>query len=282
MFSIAIFLLSVCSTIRANSWDSNNVFLSNLQRKLIDLEHRLQVQERINRDQEVVIKRLILENDILKNVGMTKTDISVDMKKQNESEGFIHSSANKNTTGEKNTGQNMHLSYSKSDLKISRKHFSLGNCCQKLLFHFKNDKPIRKSVTGGVAFYSYLSHDEDSLGHHQTIIFDNVITNVGGNYNRHTGTFFCPMDGVYTFSWTLYCSSGGYFTSEIVVNSNAVGAMFCSAQGATNIRHTTGVVVVEINQGDVVYIRTHPNNGLSGPLRSHSTYRSSFTGWKHF
>ncbi|XP_062611248.1 cerebellin-3-like [Saccostrea cucullata] len=136
--------------------------------------------------------------------------------------------------------------------------------------------------SGGVAFYSYLTHHESNPGHHQTIVFDSVITNVGGNYNRHTGTFFCPANGVYTFSWTLYCSAGGHIYSEIVVNSNAVGAMRCSGEGANTYRHTTSVVVVEINQGDAVYIRTHPTSSLSGYLPSGSTYRSSFSGWKLF
>ena len=42
------------------------------------------------------------------------------------------------------------------------------------------------------------------------------------------------------------------------MNSDPVGALLCSAEVAHEIRHVTGVVVVEINQGDIVYIRTHP------------------------
>ncbi|XP_062611252.1 complement C1q tumor necrosis factor-related protein 3-like [Saccostrea cucullata] len=125
-----------------------------------------------------------------------------------------------------------------------------------------------------------MSHDESSLGQHQTIIFDHVITNVGGYYNRHMGIFSSPVNGVYTFSWTLYCISDGYIYSEIVVNSNAAGAMYCDGQGALSLRHTTGVVVVEINLGDVVYIRTHPQDPVGGAIPSCSTYPSSFKGWK--
>ena len=127
-----------------------------------------------------------------------------------------------------------------------------------------------------------MSQPEYTIGHHQTFVFDHVVTNVGGNYNRHSGIFTSPSQGVYVFSWTLYCVAGGYFYSEVVVNSNPVGALRCGADGSSSDRHITGVVVVEINRGDIVYIRTHPINSNNGGVYSISTYRSSFTGWKLF
>ena len=133
-----------------------------------------------------------------------------------------------------------------------------------------------------MAFYAYMSQSEPTIGHHQTFVFDHVVTNVGGNYNRHSGIFTSPSQGVYVFSWTLYCKNGGFFYSEVVVNSDPVGAIFCSAEGATNMRHVTGVVVVEINQGDIVYIRSHPTILIEGSVYSSSIIRSSFTGWKLF
>ena len=144
----------------------------------------------------------------------------------------------------------------------------------ELLLHF--------SCWGGVAFHAYMSHHEENVGHHQTIIFDQVVTNVGGNYNHHTGVFTSPSQGVYVFSWTLYCQTEGYFNSQLVANSNVVGALFCTAQGAGNIRHITGVVVVEVNQGDAIFIRTHPTYIVEGKVYSTITSRSSFTGWKLF
>ena len=125
-----------------------------------------------------------------------------------------------------------------------------------------------------------MSRTEDTIGHHQTFVFDHVVTNVGGNYNHHTGIFTSPSPGIYVFSWTLYCQSEGYFYSEVVVNSNPVGAVYCNALGDRGIRHITSVVVVEISQGDVVLIRTHPTYTNQGGLHRSDTYRSSFTGWK--
>ena len=127
-----------------------------------------------------------------------------------------------------------------------------------------------------------MSKPEPNVGQHQTLIFDQVITNFGGNYNRHSGIFTSPRQGVYVFSWTLYCEAHGFIYSEVVVNSDPVGALYCDAQGADSIRHITGVVVVGTDQGDIVYIRTQPEDAVAGAVVSGGTYRSSFSGWNLF
>ena len=82
------------------------------------------------------------------------------------------------------------------------------------------------------------------------------------------------------FSWNLYCNSGGHIFSQLTVNSNAFGAVLSDAEGATEIRSTTGIVVIHINSGDAVYVRTHPTRGHSGNIRSDPDWRSYFNGWK--
>jgi hypothetical protein len=135
---------------------------------------------------------------------------------------------------------------------------------------------------GGVAFSAYVSTYETDLSKDHTIKFDRIVTNIGNHYNPNSGTFTAPQHGLYVFTWNLYCHGGGYIHSQVVVNSNAVNAMFTSAQGLTNVRTTTGIVVVEVNQGDVVYVRTHPTQAPAGNLYSHSNWRSTFSGWKLF
>ena len=125
-----------------------------------------------------------------------------------------------------------------------------------------------------------MSKTVHNVGHYQTFIFDRVITNVGGNYNRHSGIFTSPRYGVYVFSWTLFCEPHGFLYTGVVVNSDPVCAVYCDAQGAETIGHITGVVVVSINQGDIVYINSGPQDG--GRVVSDNAYLSSFSGWNLF
>lgn len=123
----------------------------------------------------------------------------------------------------------------------------------------------------------YVHTTEISKG--STIHFDTIVTNIGNHYNKHSGIFTAPQHGVYVFTWNIYCNTGGYIFSQLVVNSNVVGAMFSSGEGASNIRTPTGIVVVEVNQGDIVFVRIHPTGNHSGILNIHPDWRS-FNGWK--
>uniref|UniRef100_A0A8W8I4I1 C1q domain-containing protein n=1 Tax=Magallana gigas TaxID=29159 RepID=A0A8W8I4I1_MAGGI len=131
----------------------------------------------------------------------------------------------------------------------------------------------------GAAFSAYVSVSTTGLSNGFTIHFDTIITNIGNHYNKHTGAFTAPQHGVYVFTWNLYCDAGGYIHSQLVVNSNVVGALFTDG-GANDIRGSTGIVVVEVNQSDVVFVRTHPTHSHGGNLRSNPNWRSSFNGWK--
>lgn len=124
----------------------------------------------------------------------------------------------------------------------------------------------------------YVHTTEISKG--STIHFDTIVTNIGNHYNKQSGIFTAPQHGVYVFTWNIYCNTGGYIFSQLVVNSNVVGAMFSSGEGASNIRSSTGIVVVEVNQGDIVFVRIHPTGNHSGNLNSHPDWRSSFNDWK--
>ena len=49
---------------------------------------------------------------------------------------------------------------------------------------------------GPVGFSAY-STDAVRYEAHETIIFENVVTNYGGAYNSDTGNFTCPVTGYY-------------------------------------------------------------------------------------
>ncbi|XP_056017323.1 complement C1q-like protein 4 [Ostrea edulis] len=130
-----------------------------------------------------------------------------------------------------------------------------------------------------IAFYAYLSKGESAIQHHG-VTFDTVITNVGAAYNHHDGVFTAPTNGVYVFNWNLYSSYHGDLVSELMVNSAKKGGRRSDSLRVEEDHSSSGTVVVQINQGDVVYVRMHPTASITGYIISSSgSYQSSFSGW---
>ena len=108
------------------------------------------------------------------------------------------------------------------------------------------------------------------------IKFYTVVSFRGSQYNQHLKVFTVPEQGVIGFSWNLFCQSGG--CSHLMFNSNVVRATYSSGD---TIRTTPKVMVVQVNTGDLVYVRTHHTNGHYN-LFSNPDCMSSFSGWKVF
>ncbi|XP_061163310.1 uncharacterized protein LOC133172443 [Saccostrea echinata] len=144
----------------------------------------------------------------------------------------------------------------------------------------RKETKARRAISGVVAFYAYMRHTEVNPGPHHTLIFDVPVTNVGGGYNHYSGTFTVPSAGVYVFSWTIACSNGGYIYSEIVVNADDIGGILTNCDTSKGRLSTTGLVVKEMNAGDV-HVRTAPPPGPVGDIESLTPHeRTSFSGWK--
>ncbi|XP_062603383.1 cerebellin-3-like [Saccostrea cucullata] len=95
-----------------------------------------------------------------------------------------------------------------------------------------------------------------------TLIFNKVISNVGGGYNPHTGIFTAPVSGDYVFFVTIQSTSRSGVQVDIVLNgSSKVRAMASSYD--TNDRWETGtnLVTLFLKQGDTVWIRHHHGTG---------------------
>lgn len=143
-------------------------------------------------------------------------------------------------------------------------------------------KTPSKRVTSGhenVAFYSYLSKNlhEPSINH--VLVYDNVVTNIGGHYNRYTGVFTAPQSGTYVFTFTVYCNAGGGVSLELIVNSYIFDGILCNASGADWDRTASSTAVKQINQGDTIFIRTHHQFATVGDIRSYVNERTCFAGW---
>ena len=133
------------------------------------------------------------------------------------------------------------------------------NCFKKFKMSFSSD------VNGQVAvgFHARL-RSSINLGRSQTVKFDDVITNIGDNYDPTLGHFTAPYHRLYSFSAT--CLAVGDFRLRLVMfhNSNVV-----SRGRASNAGYAQGAMNADVwlERNDIVYIRSNifTNDRIYGP-----------------
>ena len=55
-------------------------------------------------------------------------------------------------------------------------------------------------VVRGVAFFVGLKENLGPIANHADVVFDGLVTNVGGAYDTETGRFTAPVNGTYQFN----------------------------------------------------------------------------------
>lgn len=136
--------------------------------------------------------------------------------------------------------------------------------------------PVQSS---SVAFYAQLTIPKKNIGQHHSIVFDRIITNVGNEYNKHTGVFTATQNGIYAITFTLFLERSSYFGVDIFKSSEIVSEIFTDHRGPS-FCGTTPVSVITLNAGDTVFVRTSSNYVVHGNVFADEYIRSSFGGWK--
>ncbi|KAL8570854.1 hypothetical protein ACOMHN_023527 [Nucella lapillus] len=110
----------------------------------------------------------------------------------------------------------------------------------------------------------------------QTIVCNNVLTNVGGAYNNQTGVFTAPVSGTYCFLATATPASDGEANTEAALvivkgEDNIVGSLEAWGRG----RGTTHCVV-PVQAGKTVRLRTF--HGKRQEISFDGNLETCFTG----
>lgn len=90
--------------------------------------------------------------------------------------------------------------------------------------------PLRPS------FYAQLT--SGNTGTSGTIIYNNVVLNIGSCYSASTGIFTAPVSGVYQFNITAISAAGGYV--ETAIYYNGLSTMVFNIRGSGGSPTTAG------------------------------------------
>ncbi|XP_052788754.1 collagen alpha-1(X) chain-like [Mya arenaria] len=145
----------------------------------------------------------------------------------------------------------------KSDIDGLRKSIEMK--VQRLDAMFTNS--TESKLQAPIAFFARVSSSFTS-SRGQTIVFDSVVTDVGGGYNPETGVFTAPAEGLYVFSITVMVQmsssgSSAYFS----LKKNDIPVMWLYANDKDSVYETpsgTGLLFLQV--GDTVRLTTQ-NSG---------------------
>jgi hypothetical protein len=109
------------------------------------------------------------------------------------------------------------------------------------------------------------------------IVFNNVVRNVGSNYNSGTGLFTAPITGTYQFNVGLLRASGGttYCSATPLVNGSQTGANGTLYSEPLSIYSIAGSFLFYLNANDTFGI-TYTTAGGSISFYGQETYLSGF------
>nr|XP_022292089.1 uncharacterized protein LOC111103253 isoform X3 [Crassostrea virginica] len=103
-----------------------------------------------------------------------------------------------------------------------------------------------------------------------TLVFPNVITNVGNGYNPSDGVFTAPRAGVYVF----FVNVQGYNSQSIYVDIVLNGASKVRTMAYTNYDAGPNLAVLSLQTGDRVWVKHWSGQGYhcNGPLTTFSGF----------
>ncbi|KAK3581029.1 hypothetical protein CHS0354_013925 [Potamilus streckersoni] len=125
---------------------------------------------------------------------------------------------------------------------------------------------IKKQIPlNQVAFYVTVSRpDLINLGEHHPIVFDDVVTNVGGAYHRSTGIFTAPIHGIYFFSVTAMVLPGIYGALDLVKDGEIICDFVADSGNANHLVSVTRTLLLEVRQGSEIWVRTRTSEQIHG------------------
>ncbi|KAK3097526.1 hypothetical protein FSP39_010461 [Pinctada imbricata] len=171
------------------------------------------------------------------------------------------------------------LTEQNADTKINESYRVLSYLVEEKLTQIGKEiaSNISRKQDDVVAFTAVLSLSK-TFGRDELIVYDRIITNVGGAYSSASGLFTSPEEGTHVFTWTHLTYNEHYCHAFLYKNANKVSLdAHSNLQGISRSLYTMATMsgTLQLTKGDQVSIRA-----AIGCTFFYSSPYNSFSGWK--
>jgi hypothetical protein len=159
--------------------------------------------------------------------------------------------------------------------------------CLTLCSHFHFENVERKSskilfLMVSVSFTAQMTQWAVNVGASSSpLVFDQVVTSIGGGYNPHTGVFTAPVTGLYVFyAQLMNHETHGWMHYGIYKASTPLCLNDLDAGSGTSLRawdKSSCLATTHLQQGDTVFV--HRVNGDANDQVISGGWSASFTGF---
>ena len=111
---------------------------------------------------------------------------------------------------------------------------------------------LKRRLDTQVLFTATLHTSPPTLARDQALVFDRVLTNVGGGYDASTGTFTSPVSGYFSFEVQVLSQSGKRAEFHLVLNNSRLCALL--AESGHAYQSGSCGATVKVKKGDEVKV----------------------------
>ncbi|XP_078497515.1 C1q-related factor [Lissotriton helveticus] len=121
-----------------------------------------------------------------------------------------------------------------------------------------------------VAFYAGLKNPHEG---YEILKFDDIVTNLGNNYDAATGKFMCNIPGTYFFTYHILMRGGdGTSMWADLCKNGQVRASAIAQDADQNYDYASNSVILHLDAGDEVYVKLDGGKAHGGNNNKYSTF----------
>uniref|UniRef100_A0A8C6SQX4 Complement C1q like 1 n=1 Tax=Neogobius melanostomus TaxID=47308 RepID=A0A8C6SQX4_9GOBI len=126
------------------------------------------------------------------------------------------------------------------------------------------------NTTPRVAFYAGLRNPQEG---YDILRFDDVVTNIGGNFEGATGKFTCKIPGTYFFIYNVLMRGGdGTSMWADLIKNGLVRASAIAQDQDQSYDYASNSVILHLDAGDEVFIKLDGGKAHGGNSNKYSTF----------